>query len=429
MPEKSSSKKALLGKLFPFLLWFPLVNKSSIKDDAMAGLTNAVIVLPQGVAFAMIAGLPPIYGLYTAIVIPIFAALFGSSFHLISGPTTAISIVLFSSLSEFAEPGTASFIELAFIMTFIAGLIQLLMGIARLGSLVNYVSHSVILGFTSGAAILIASSQLKHVLGINFPNGLSFYRTWEFILSHLADTNISELSIALITFLSALLIKKINSKLPHMLLAMIVGSLAAYFISSGIEEVELVGSLASKLPSFHFPELSYSKVIALSPSAFAIALLGLIEAVAIARAIALVSKQKIDGNQEFIGQGISNIMGGMFMCYVGSGSFTRSGINYQSGAKTPMSALFAAISLALILLFIAPLAAHLPIAAMGGIIMIVAYNLIDIPKIIETAKTSKEEFSVLLVTFMATLFLHLEYAIYIGVAFSLIFYLKRKFIN
>lgn len=402
-----------------------MVNKTTLKADFSAGLTNAVVVLPQGVAFAMIAGLPPIYGLYTAMVVPVIAALFGSSWHLISGPTTAISIVVYSSINNFAEPGSPSFIELAFVLTFIAGAIQLLMGIARLGTLVNFVSHSVVIGFTSGAAVLIATSQLKHVFGISTPKGASFYETWEYIISHINETNLYVFVIAMATLFSALLFKKLFPKLPFMLLAMIVGSLVAYFWANGVDGVSLVGKLPSELPSFAFPNLTYDNIIQLTPNAFAVALLGLIEAVAIARSISTKSHQKLNGNQEFIGQGLSNLVGSMFMSYAGSGSFTRSGINYQAGARTPLSAVFAAASLALILLFVAPLTAYLPIAAMGGIILLVAYNLIDVHHTKQIAKTSKQELIVLVATFLATLFLHLEYAIYIGVILSLIFYLQR----
>ncbi|RLD25294.1 MAG: sodium-independent anion transporter [Bacteroidetes bacterium] len=418
-------KNKIKQALFPFLSWWPMVNKSTIKADFGAGITNAVIVLPQGVAFAMIAGLPPIYGLYTAMVVPVIAALYGSSWHLISGPTTAISIVVFSSVSEFAEPGTQSFIALAFVLTFIAGAIQLMMGIARMGTLVNFVSHSVVVGFTAGAAVLIATSQFKHIFGFTPPKGASFYQNWEFIVSHLGETNLYVFGIAMATLLTAILVKKFTPKIPNMLVAMLVGSLVAYFWANGEDGVLLVGKLPAELPSFLMPELTGENIIKLTPNAIAVALLGLIEAVAIARSIATKSHQNLNGNQEFIGQGLSNIIGSMFMSYAGSGSFTRSGINYQAGAKTPMSAIFAAVSLGLILLLVAPLTAYLPIAAMGGIILMVAYNLIDFHHIIQINKSSKQELIVLIVTFLATLFLHLEFAIYFGVILSLIFYLMR----
>jgi len=406
-----------------------LVNKESIKADMGAGITNAIVVLPQGVAFAMIAGLPPIYGLYTAIVVPIIAALFGSSLHLISGPNTAVSLVFFAVLSQFAEPGSLSFIEMAFVLTFISGAIQLIMGIARLGSLVNFVSNAVIVGFTTGAAVLIVTSQVKHVFGLAIPKGVSFVEVWQYLFTHLSSINYWVLGIAVATLFSAMFFKKIAKKiswLPHLLLAMVVGSLLAYYLNDGDKGISLIGKLPSGLPSFHFPNLTYASIVKLTPSAFAVALLGLIQAIAIAKSIAIKSHQQLDANQEFIGEGLSNMVGSMFMCYASSGSFTRSGINYSAGAKTPMSAIFAAISLALILLLIAPLTAYLPIAAMGGIILLVAYNLIDFQVIKKMVRVSKRETIVLLITFLSTLFLELEYAIYLGVFFSLVFYIKTS---
>jgi SulP family sulfate permease len=414
-----------LHKFFPFLKWWPNVTKSTIKDDIQAGITNAVLVLPQGVAFAMIAGLPPIYGLYTAMIVPIVAALFGSSWHLISGPTTAISIVVFSSIRGFAEPGTDEFIELVLVLTFLAGVIQLFMGVVRLGSLVNFVSHSVIVAFTTGAALLIATSQMRHVLGLEIPSGTEFYEKWAFIGSHLSETNLYVFAVAISTLIVAVGIKVFLPKWPNMLIAMVFGSVVSLLLDGNSHGVALIGELPASLPSLHVPGFTLERLQLLSPNAFAIALLGLIEAVAIARSIATKSHQNLDGNQEFIGQGLSNIVGSFFMSYAGSGSFTRSGINYQSGAKTPLAAVFAAISLALILLLVAPLTAYLPIPAMGGIILLVAYNLIDFHHIKQIFTIDKSERYVLLVTFSATLFLHLEFAIYIGVFLSLVFYLQR----
>jgi len=412
-------------RFFPFLNWLPSVNRSTLKADLIAGITGAVIVLPQGVAFALIAGLPPIYGLYTAMVTPIVAALFGSSYHLISGPTTAISIVVFSSVSDFAVPGTQQFIELALTLTLIAGIFQFLLGLTRMGILINFVSHSVIVGFTSGAALLIASSQLKHLLGIIVPEGNDFWHTLQFIMLNLGQTNTIALLIGLITLSSAILIKIFLPKAPNMLLAMVIGSLVFIVLNAEQNFVAVIGSLPSHLPPFKVPTISREIIREISPNAFAIALLGLIEAVAIARSIGSKSGQRIKGNQEFIGQGLSNIVGSFFSSYAGSGSFTRSGINYQAGAKTPMAAIFAALILMVAIAFIAPLTAYLPMSAMGGIILLVAYNLIDVNHIKRILKASKAETTVMTITFIATLTLDLEFAIYIGVIFSLAFYLQR----
>ena len=411
--------------LFPFLLWKDQLSGQSLRKDLLAGVTGAIIVFPQGVAFALIAGLPPIYGLYTAMVTPIVAALFGSSYHLISGPTTAISLVIFSSMGAFAEPNSEAFISLVLVLTFVAGAFQLMLGAARMGTLVNFVSHSVVVGFTSGAALLIATSQLKHVIGVEVPASSSFFEKWIYIVQNVSHTNLFVLLIAAFTLVFALIIKRIWPRLPHIFLAMIAGSALGVLIGAESRGVQLVGELPGQLPSFSLPEITAGKIQMLAPSAFAIALLGLIESVAIAKSIGLKSGQRIDGNQEFIGQGLSNIVGSLFSCYAGSGSFTRSGINYDSGARTPLAAVFAAVVLMGIVILVAPLTSYLPFAAMGGIILLVAYNLLDFHHIRQIFKASKREATVFMITLISTLTLDLEYAIYLGVMFSLIFYLQR----
>ena len=414
-----------LHSIFPFLQWFKLITRESVKADLIAGFTGAVIVLPQGVAFATIAGLPPEFGLYTAMVTPIIAALFGSSRHLISGPTTAISIVVFAAISNHAEPGSAEFISLALTLTFLAGVYQLAFGLARLGSLVNFVSHTVVIGFTAGAAILIATSQMKNILGVHIAKGESFFHTWVDLFREVSNTNFYILFVAIITLVSALLIKRFTPKIPNLLIGLIVGSFVALAFSGSDTNIQLVGEIPAHLPPLTMPDFSFASIRMLAPEAFAVALLGLIEAVSISRAIATKSNQRIDANQEFIGQGLSNITGSFFSSYAGSGSFTRSGVNYASGAKTPLSAIFAAVILMAIVLLIAPLTAYLPVAAMGGVILIVAYNLVDVHHIKEILKYSKSESAILLTTFFATLFLELEFAIYLGVLLSLVIFLGR----
>lgn len=415
----------LLTRFLPFIQWLPLVNKQSLHKDFMAGLTGAVVVLPQGVAFATIAGLPPQYGLYTAMVTPIIAALFGSSRHLVSGPTTAISIVVFSSISQYATPGSPEFIQMALTLTFLAGVYQFAFGVARLGVLVNFVSHTVVIAFTAAAAILIATSQVKHVLGLELERGHSFTHTWVELVSNIGDTNLYVFVIAMVTLVVALSVRKFLPRIPHLLLGLVVGSFIALGIGADVHQVKLVGEIPSQLPPLSSPTFSMETIRMLAPQAFAIALLGLIEAVSIARSVATRSHQHIDGNQEFIGQGMSNIISSFFSSYAGSGSFTRSGINYDSGAQTPVSAIFAAVILMGIVLLIAPLTAYLPVAAMGGVILLVAYNLIDFHHIKAIFNTSKSESSIFLVTFLSTLFLELEFAIYIGVLLSLVIFLAK----
>jgi len=416
-----------LKKIFPFLIWLPLTKKTW-KDDLIAGITGTIIVIPQAVAFAMIAGLPPIYGFYTAMITPIIAALFGSSYHLISGPTTTSSIVVFAVISKFINPETEleAFISMAIVLSFMAGVIKLIMGLAKMGKLVNFVSHSVVIGFAAGAGILIAFKQLKHVFGIQVPQGSSFYEIIHYIIVHIQETNLYVLGVALGTLLLAFLIKKIKyiSRL-YMLIAMVLGSVLAIVLGGELHGIETVGHVPSNLPPFKIPDFNFEDMRLLTSGAITLALLGLVEAVSIARAIALHSHQKLDNNREFIGQGLSNIISSFFSSYASSGSFTRSGVNYQAGAKTPLSAIISALGLMLVVLFFAKYASFLPKPAMGGIILLVGYNLIDFHHIKQIIKSSKREFIVLSVTLLGTLFLELEIALFLGILISLFFYLEK----
>ena len=417
----------MLEKFFPFLTWLPLAKKSW-KDDLIAGITGTIIVIPQAVAFAMIAGLPPVYGFYTAMITPVIAALFGSSYHLISGPTTAISIVVFATISQHVDPASdiEQYVALTLVLTFMAGLIQFAMGLAKMGKLVNFVSHSVILGFTAGAGVLIAFKQLKHVFGLPVPQGSSFYAIIKYIGNHIHETNWYVFGVAIGTLVIALIIRKIKPlSRYYMLIAMVLGSILAVVLGGEANGIKTVGKIPSNLPPFSIPELSLYNIRSLSGGAITLAVLGLIEAVAIARSIAMASHQRIDGNQEFIGQGLSNMIASFFSSYMGSGSFTRSGVNYQAGAKTPLSAIFAAVFLALVLLLFSDYAAYLPKPAMGGIILLVGYNLIDFHHIRQVFKSSRREITVLGTTLFGTLFFELETALFVGVSLSLFFYLER----
>ena len=414
-----------LVKIFPFILWFRLTTIETIKADFFAGLTGAIIVLPQSVAFATIAGMPPEYGLYAAMVVPIIAALFGSSFHLISGPTTAISIVVFAAVSKYAAPGSEEFVALALTLTFLAGVYQLVFGLAKFGLLVNFVSHNVVIGFTAGAAILIASSQIPYILGIHIPRGEGFINTWIDLYSGVGEFNIYLLIVGLGTLVSAIIIKLIRPKFPYLLIGMFVGGFLAFYLSSFTDSIETVGVMPAYFPPLSSPNFSLSSLKSLAPEAFAIALLGLIEASSIGRSIATKSNQRINPSQEFIGQGASNIVGSFFSGYASSGSFTRTGVNFESGARTPLSAILAALFLMVIVLLVGPLISYLPYAAMAGIILIVAYNLIDFQSIKKTFTYSKSESVIFTATFLSTLLFELEFAIYLGVLLSLMLFIAK----
>ncbi len=415
--------------LFPFLRWWRRVTPQNLRLDLMAGLTGAVVVLPQGVAFATIAGMPPEYGLYAGMVPAVIAALWGSSWHLVSGPTTAASIVVFSTLSVFAEPGSADYVRLALTLTFMVGILELAMGLARLGTLVNFISHSVVVGFTAGAAFLIAGNQVKNFFGLDIARGLGLHEVVGTLLLNLSHVNPFVTGVAVATLVLGLAVRYFFPKFPYMIAAMVGGSLIAYGLNQvlGVQTtgIRTVGALPAGLPPLSMPDFSLETIRQLAPAALAVTLFALTEAVSIARSLASRAHQHIDGNQEFIGQGLSNIGGAFFSGYVATGSFNRSGLNFQAGARTPLAAVAAGLLLVGVVVLVAPLAAYLPNAAMAAILFLVAWGLIDFHAVRNILRTSRSETAVLGVTFFGTLFLQLEFAIMAGVLLSLGLYLNR----
>jgi SulP family sulfate permease len=416
------------SRLFPFLRWRDRITRANLRDDLMAGLTGALIVLPQAVAFATIAGLPPEFGLYAAMVPAVVAALFGSSWHLVSGPTTAISIAVFASVSPYAPPGSPEFISLVLTLTFLTGLFQLVLGLARMGVLVNFISHTVVIGFTAGAAMLIAGSQIKNFFGVDIPRGTPFFGTLQRFAEQIGAINPYVLTVSLATLAVGILVKRFLPRVPYMIAAMVVGSLVAAGLNAwlGAEAtgIRVVGALPSGLPPLSAPDFSLHGLSTMLFPSLVITMLALTEAVSISRAIAAKSGQAIDGNQEFVGQGLSNLVGAFFSGYAASGSFNRSGVNFAAGARTPLAAVFASLFLAVILFLVAPLAAWLPTAAMAGILFLVAWGLIDIHHIKLLPRISRQETAVLWLTLVGTL-VDLEKGIFFGIALSLALYLYR----
>ena len=427
-PQPMKLPAGLLAKLFPFLRWWPLVTRQSLREDLLAGLTGALIVLPQGVAFATIAGLPPEYGLYAAMIPAVVAALFGSSWHLVSGPTTAISIAIYAAIHHLAEPGTPQYVGLILTLTLQVGIFQVALGLARMGALVNFISHTVVIGFTTGAAVLIAASQIRAFFGVEIARGLPFYEILHQFALQFDRINPWVTAVGLATLAAGMATRRWWKKFPYMIAAMLVGSLVAFALNELMGQaatgIRTVGALPAGLPPLSLPDFSLAALKKTFGPALVITMLALTEAVSIARAIAVRSEQRIDGNQEFIGQGLSNIAGAFFSGYASSGSFNRSGVNYEAGARTPLATVFASVFLVLILLAVAPLAAYLPHAAMAGILFLVAWGLIDFHHIGSIWKTSRQESAILWVTILGTL-IDLEAGIIAGVLVSLVLYLNR----
>jgi sulfate permease, SulP family len=422
------SSAARAARWLPLLAWWPQVTPATARRDASAALVGAAVVLPQAVAFATIAGLPPQYGLYAAMVPTAVAALWGSSRHLVSGPTTAISVLVFAALSPLAEPGSERYIGMVLTLSLLVGLMQLAMGLARLGSLVNFISHTVIVGFTAGAACLIAASQIRNFFGLAVPRGAEFHETLLYAATHLGETHLWVALVGAVTLVAGVAARRVAPRLPYMIVAMLAGGIAAALINQllgGLRTgIETLGPLPGALPPLSLPDLSFGTLRALLFPAAVVAVIGLTEAVAIARSVAARSGQRLDSDQEFIGQGLANIAGSFTSSYPSSGSFNRSGVNYSAGAQTPLAAALSAAFLLVIAVLAAPLAAYLPVAAMAGILFIVAWGLIDWHHIGQILRRHPRERIVLLVTWIGVL-VDLEKGLFVGVVVSLLFYLYR----
>lgn len=397
----------------------------AFKADLVAGLTGAILVVPQGIAYALLAGLPPQYGLYTAVIPTLLAALFGDSRQMVSGPTAALSIALFATLAPLAEAGSEAFIALALSLTLLTGLFQLLLGVARLGGLVALVSHSVVVGFTAGAALIIAASQLPAALGLSRDQAEVLLDGGVDLLAGLGVIRPGAALIAVVTLGLCLACRRWRPRWPAMPLALLLATLLAQAIDPGGEQIPRIDAVPAGLPPLVLPRLSLESFSLLAPGAIALGLLGLVEAAAISRALASRTGQRVDANREFIGQGLSNLGGAFFSAYVSSGSFTRSGLNASAGARSSRAAMLAALLLVPMLLLATPWLRFIPTAAIAGLLLLVAINLIDRRAIVEAWRAGKNELSVLLITFVGTLLLALEVAILLGVLTSLALYLRR----
>lgn len=418
-------------KLLP---WVQQLSAVTLRADVLAGLLGAVLVLPQAVAFATLAGLPPQYGVYTAVVPCIVAALFGSSRHVMSGPTNANSLALFASLSPLAAAGSPEFIALALAATILVGIMQLTIGALRLGALANFISPSVLLGFMSGAAMLIAVFALKDLFGLRVPSGTSAFGVLHTLGSTLIQApdalNWAALAVGTVTVLITLLVKRIAPKLPFML----IGLLAGFATASALRAVggfvdgqalAVVGPIPSAIPPLSVPEVELRRLPELITIAAALTIVALGQSISIAKAVAARSGQRIDANHEFIGQGLSNIVGGFFSSYVSCGSLNRSMPNYEAGAQTPLAAVFSALWLVGLVAASAALVAQIPLAAVAGMLLLVAWGLLDIARMRQLVRLSRTEFVIALATFVATLTIRLEVAVLCGTVLSLVVYLYR----
>lgn len=416
-----------LKRIFPFLEWARRYNVGFFRGDLAAGLTVGVMLVPQGMAYAMIAGLPAHYGLFAAMAPLIVYALFGTSRQLAVGPVALVSLLTAAAVGKMAPSGSEAYVQMAIMLAFVVGVIHLFMGVFRLGYLVNFLSHPVISGFTSAAAVIIALGQVKHILGIQLPRGLKIYESIPRIVRQIPDVNVKALGIGLAGIGLILLAKRIKRmRVPGSLLAVVFGILAVVAFGFTADDLALVGKIPSQLPRFKPVPVTWALFKELLPVAGAIAIVGFMESYAVAKALQHRHKDyKVVAGQELIALGMANIVGSFFQSYTVEGGFGRSAVNDQAGAKTPLAGVISSVVVMLALLFLTPVFYYLPKAILGAIVIVAVVGLIDVKEAKKLWVENQMDFAMWMVTFWGTLLLGVEPGIALGVFLSLAMVLFR----
>lgn len=417
--------KQTLARYIPFIAWISTYEKSNLRGDILAGLTTAVMLIPQGMAYAMLAGLPPIYGLYASIVPLALYALFGTSRQLAVGPVAMVSLLVATGVGALAETGSDLFIAYAILLALMVGVIQLVMGIGRLGFLTNFLSHPVISGFTSAAALIIGFSQLKHLLGVNIPRSKHVHSILMQAFERAGEIQPITFGIGAVSIALLIILKKWKPNFPRALAVVVIGTLAVYF--GGLHEagVAIVGEVPAGLPAIGVPTIDFDVMKSLFPIAMTISLVGFMESIAVAKAFASQHNYEVDANQELIGLGLANIGGAFTQGYPVTGGFSRTAVNASAGSKTGLASMITAGVVAIALVFLTPLFYYLPKAVLAAIIMTAVFGLIDTDEVKHLWQVKKSDLVLLGLTFFATLTLGIEEGIGIGVAASMVWFVVR----
>lgn len=414
-----------MKEYFPILEWLPNLSKNSIQKDFVAGLTVGVMLVPQGMAYAMLAGLPPVFGLYAALIPQVIYAIMGTSRQLSVGPVAMDSLLVASGLAALKISGIDEYISMAIFLAFFMGLIQVVLGFLRMGFLVNFLSKPVISGFTSAAAIIIGLSQFKHLVGVPFESSNKIHLLLIEFIDKISQIHINTLLIGLIAIVLLILLKKLNSSIPAALIAVIISSLWIKYFGEN-SGVSIVGKVPEGLPSFIVPEIEIKNISKILPLALTLALIAFMEAISVAKAIEEKKDYSINPNQELIALGTSNIIGSLFQSYPTTGGFSRTAVNDQAGASSGLASIISAMVVGLTLLFLTPLFYFLPNTILASIIMVAVFKLIDFESPIKLWRSSKSEFYILLFTFIITLFIGIKEGIILGVLASLLVLVYRS---
>jgi len=416
----------MLQKIIPALEWLRNYKREDLKGDLTAGLIVAIMLVPQGMAYAMLAGLPPVVGLYASTLPLIIYALFGSSRQLAVGPVAMISLLVFAGVSPLAPPGSEKYVSLVLLLSLMVGVFQFSLGLFRAGFIVNFLSHAVVSGFMSAAAILILLSQLHHLFGIVSPGGQSAMSVLKGVIQGMGGTHLTTLGIGLASMIILVIFKRKMPNFPAPIVVVVASTLVVYFFGLDQSGVKIVGHVPKGLPSFSIPEWSLGSLEVLLPAALTILFIGFMESISIAEWVAAREKYKIDSNRELVGLGLANVTASFFSAYPVTGGFSRTAVNYQAGAKTGLASLITAAIILLTLLFFTSFFYHLPHAVLAAIVAVAVAGLIDVKGARHLLNLRKMDGWTTILTFIATLALGSEKGIMIGVAFSLFVFIWRS---
>ena len=417
--------KNMPSLFFPFFSWIRGYRIGSFRGDFIAGITVAAVLIPQSMAYAMLAGMPPVYGLYAATIPSLIGALWGSLRQLATGPIAITSLLVLSTLTPFAEPGTARYIELAFILSFMVGILYLGIGLLHLGQLMSFISHSAVKGFTSAVALIIIATQIPHFLGTTISRHEFILPMLLEIVRKLPSTHIPTFVMGLAAFSIIYSIKKYRPNFPSGLLAIVITSIVVFAFQLHDRQIAVVGMIPKGLPFLNVPFSDFYTISSLIGPSVVIALVSFAETYSVGKALSAQSKQKVNVDQELIGQGMANLAGSFFQSYPVSGSFSRSAINYACGAKTGISSVTASLIVALALLFLTPLFTYIPKATLAALIISAVLLLFHPKEIIVLWKMNRDDGIVASIVFVMALVTKPDYALLIGVMSSLIFFLWK----
>ncbi|WP_119396420.1 SulP family inorganic anion transporter [Salinibius halmophilus] len=408
----------------PAAHWLPNYKKQDLTGDVVAGITVAMMLIPQAMSYAMLAGLPPYIGLYASVLPLIAYAFFGTSRQLAVGPVAMVALLVSSGVGAIAEVGSSQYIALAILLALMVGVIQLAMGVFRLGFLTNFLSHPVISGFTSAAALIIGFSQLKHIVGLPLPRTENIAETLWLTLTQIADINWLAFAIGVGGIVLLLVLRRINPLIPGPMIAVVASTAAVYFFGWQ-DQVSIVGNVPAGFPEFAMPSVHADDIVSLLPIAITISFVGFLESIAVAKKIAREKKYEIDANQELVGLGIANIVGSFFKAMPVTGGFSRTAVNKNAGANTGLAAIITAVLIGIALLFFTPLFYYIPNAILGSIIMVAVFGLIDLHEVKHLWKVKRDDLGLLIFTVAATLVLGVKTGIFAAVGASMVWFVIK----